>query len=243
PAVQPGPDPAQPPGTPPDYPLPEWAKEALAEPERDRLFPRGELAAGAAVAAVIALLGLGLGGLWSAVAPWVPAMRTADGAILAQPEQEQMIAGEGWYLFLTVPAGIAVAVLAWVLLRRYRGVAVLIGIVLGSVASGIIAYKFGHDLGRAHARYLADNAPIGTTFSIPPNLRAQAVGVWHGWLPYAKGDVLSMAIAAAVVYLLLAGFSPYPSLRRPPPAPEQPTDQADQADQADQPAPPVSSGW
>jgi hypothetical protein len=38
-------------------------------------------------------------------------------------------------------------------------------------------------------------------------------------VPYARGDVLAMAIAALVVYLLLAGFSAYPSLREPDPAP------------------------
>jgi hypothetical protein len=162
----------------------------------------------------------------------VPAVRTADGAVLAQPEQEQMVAGEGWYLIITVLAGIAVAVLAWVVLRRYRGVAILVGVVVGSVAAGILAYWLGHHIGLSHARYLADHAAVGTTFTIPPNLRAQQVGLWHGWLPYAKGDVLAMAIAGVVTYVLLAGFSQYPTLRRPP-----------ATDQVDESAAPVNSGW
>ena len=59
------------------------------------------------------------------------------------------------------------------------------------------------------------NAPVGTHFQLPVNLRVQQVGLWHGWLPYARGDVLFLAIAAVLSYALLAGFSAYPSLRPP----------------------------
>ncbi|MEN3308508.1 MAG: hypothetical protein V7603_4710 [Micromonosporaceae bacterium] len=216
-----------------DHPAAGWSQPPV-EPGAEEPKQAGrEVGIAAVVAAVIAALGLGLGAIWSAVAPWVPAMRTADGAILAQPEQEQMIAGEGWYLIITVLAGVAVAVLAWLLLRRHRGVPVLLGMVVGSVAAGLLAFWLGHHIGLSHARYLADHAAVGTTFSIPPNLRAQQVGLWQGWLPYVKGDVLAMAIAAVVTYILLAGFSQYPTLR---PAPRP-------AEQVDEPAAPVNSGW
>jgi hypothetical protein len=223
------PGPVYPPASvyPPSYQQP---PAPLARAERRPLGP--DLRFGVATAAVIALLGLGLGALWSTVAPWVPAVRAADGAILAQPEQEQMIAGEGWYLIITVLAGVAVSVLAWVVLRRYRGVAVLAGVVVGSVAAGILAYWLGHHIGLSHARYLADHAPVGTAFSIPPNLRAQHIGLWHGWLPYAKGDVLAMAIASAVTYLLFAGFSSSPTLLP-----------ASGEDSTDEPVSPVNTGW
>jgi hypothetical protein len=206
-----------------------WGSDAeAAEPTRV-----GREVAFAALAAVaIAVLGLGLGLLWSAVAPQVPAVRVADGAVLAQPEQEQMIADEGWYLIITVLAGIAVAALAWVLLRRYRGAVVLLGVAVGAVAAGLLAFWLGHNLGLAHARDLAAHSAVGTTFSIPPNLRVQQTGLWHGWLPYAKGDVLAMAIASVVTYILLAGFSSRPDLR-PAPAPEHPA----------QPAGPAGPSW
>jgi hypothetical protein len=229
--------PPQPPGYPPQapgYPAPGWLAQPPAAPVVQQRARTGrEVAIAAVAAAAIAVLGLGLGLIWSGVAPWVPAVRLSDGAILSQPEQEQMIADEGWYLLITILAGVAVAVLAWVLLRRHRGVAVLLGVTVGSVAAGLLAFWLGHHLGLSHARYLADHAAVGTTFSIPPNLRAQQVGLWHGWLPYAKGDVLSMAIAAVVTYILLAGFSPHPALG---PAPAT-------RDEAENPATPVSSGW
>ena len=107
----------------------------------------------------------------------------------------------------------------------------------------------GHHLGRAHAEYLANHAPIGTAFSVPPNLRAQQLGLWHGWLPYARGDVLAMAIAAVVTYFLLAGFSSDPYLRAgraapPPPfaalpgVPPGPAGPSDPAVPTDPPTPP-----
>jgi hypothetical protein len=180
----------------------------------DEPVPAGlEWGVAVVAAAVIAALGLGLGLIWSGVAPWVPVVRVPTGAVLAQPEQEQMIAAEGWYLIITILAGVALAVLAWTLLRRFRGVPALLGVTVGSVAAGLLAYWVGHHLGHGHAEYLANHAPVGTAFSVPPNLRAQQFGLWHGWLPYARGDVLAMAIAAIVTYFLLAGFSSHPSLR------------------------------
>ena len=209
----PGDSPAVPPYQPldPSYP---GAKPPYVydPPDRDEPVRAGvEWGVAVGVAAVIAALGLGLGLIWSGVAPWVPAVRVSDGAVLSQPEQEQMIAAEGWYLIITILAGVAVAVLAWALLRRVRGVPALLGVTVGSVAAGPLAYWVGHHLGRAHAEYLANHAPIGTAFSVPPNLRAQQLGLWHGWLPYARGDVLAMAIAAVVTYFLLAGFSSDPN--------------------------------
>lgn len=227
---QPVPGEGHPSVPPPSSAAPEQAAQPH-HPEPTRIGVEAVVAAGMVV--VIAVLGLGTGLLWSSVAPWVPAIRTPDGAVLAQPEQEQMIADEGWYLAIAILAGVLVAVLAWVLLRRYRGVLILLGLAVGGVAAGLIAYKLGHNIGHAHAKNLADHAPIGTAFSIPPNLRVQQVGLWHGWLPYAKGDLLTMPIASVVTYLLLAGFSPYPTLRPVPAGREA----------AEQPATDVSSGW
>ena len=178
-----------------------------------------ELLLSLGVALVLALAGLPLGWLWSAIAPKTPVQMISDGAVLSQPEQEQMIADEGWYLFLTVLAGALAAGLVWAFLRRYRGVPMLLGLSVGGVVGGSLAAWFGHHIGYAHFRQLALHAPVGTSFLAPVNLRVKQVGWWHGFLPYARGDVLAMAIAALLVYLLLAAFSAYPSLRGPDPTP------------------------
>ena len=83
------------------------------------------------------------------------------------------------------------------------------------MAAGVLTYWTGHHIGLSHARYLVNNAPVGTHFTLPVTLRVEQLGLWHGWLPYARGDVLFLAIAAVLVYALLAGFSAYPSLTTP----------------------------
>src|SRR5262249_24442861 len=168
----------------------------------------GEALVALGVAGMVALLGFPLGMLWSAVAPHVPAVMTPDGPVYAQPDGEQPIGAEGTYVFLTAGAGLVLAVLAWVLLRRYRGLAVLLGLVLGGVGAGVLTWWYGHRIGR-------HSAPVGAHFDAAVNLRVRQVGLWHHWLPYARGDVLFLAIAAILMYVLLAGFSPYPGLRRP----------------------------
>jgi hypothetical protein len=188
-------------------------------PTRGPLVRLPEVLAALGVAAFLALAGFPLGWLWSAVAPHTPVQMISDGPVLSQPEQEQMIADEGWYLFLTVLAGVLVAALAWAFLRRYRGVPMVLGLAIGGVIGGAITAWFGHSIGYAHFRELATKAPVGTHFLAPVNLRVKQIGWWHHVVPYARGDVLAMAIAALVIYLLLAGFSAYPSLREPDPAP------------------------
>jgi hypothetical protein len=187
----------------PPFPGSEWAvslREALAA---------------LGIAVVLALAGFPLGWLWSSIAPHVPVQITSDGAVLSQPEQEQLIGGEGTYLFITVGVGLVAAILAWALLRRYRGYLMLLGLALGGAVGGAITAWFGHRIGLSHFRDLLAHAPVGTNFLAPVSLRVGQFGWWHHALPYARGDVLAMAITALVIYLLLVTFSSYASLREP----------------------------
>jgi hypothetical protein len=94
-------------------------------------------------------------------------------------------------------------------------VPVTLGLALGSIGGGVVTWRFGRSIGLDHFRYLVQHAPVGMNFGKPVDLRAAKIGLWHGVLPYARGDVLALALAAIVIYLLLAGFSPHPSLRAP----------------------------
>ena len=194
---------------------PQWPI-AYLEPHPWQARRRALIVAGS-VAVAIAAFGFPLGLLWSHVAPRVPVLMTDQGAVLAQPEGEQLISGEAAYLGLTIGAGVLAAALVWGLLRQLRGVISLVGLAAGTIACGLITYWFGHLQGLARFKHLIDHAPIGTAFHAPVNLRAKQLGLWQHWLPYAKGDVFAMAIAALVTYLLLTGFSTDPQLRTRPP--------------------------
>jgi hypothetical protein len=231
PAQSPQESPAQSPGAPWQPPEPGLSGQPGA-PAIGRAyvpappFPTGEplvrlreAVAALAVALLISLSGFPLGWLWSSIAPHTPVQMIPEGVVYSQPEQEQLIADEGWYLILTVLAGIVIASLAWALLRRYRGVPMALGLAVGGVIGGAVTAWFGHSIGNAHFRQLVAHAQAGTNFVAPVTLRVKQMGWWHGVLPYARGDVLALAITALVVYLLLAAFSAFPSLRGPDPNP------------------------
>ncbi|HEX6497574.1 MAG TPA: DUF2567 domain-containing protein [Micromonosporaceae bacterium] len=225
------------------------ADEALSEPAPAsepstgrRRFADPLVALG--VVAGLAVLGLPLGWLWSVAAPRVPIEMTSDGPMLADPQPEQYIADEGWYILLTVAVGALAALLVWALLRRHRGPVLLVGLTLGSAFGGVVAWWLGSHLGLSHYHDLLQHAPVGSRFSRPVGLRVQRVGLWHGWLPLARGDVLSEAIAATLVYALLAGFSPSASLNTSPGEDDDPGERGEAVPVPNPSAPPeVSSDW
>ena len=59
-----------------------------------------------AVAAVIAVLGLPLGWIWSSFAPWLPGVIQSDGLFLQQPYGEQRAGQETWFILLSIGAGV-----------------------------------------------------------------------------------------------------------------------------------------
>jgi hypothetical protein len=168
-----------------------------------------------AVAAVIAALGLPLGWMWSAFAPWLPGVVESDGLFLQQPYGEQRAGQETWFILLSIGAGILFAIIAWVALRRFRGPLMVVALAVGGIAAGWIAWRFGHNIGRGDALTEARHGKIGQVVLIPPDLRikqAGNIGLWHGWLPYLSGVLLYLAIAAIVTYLLIASFTANPTL-------------------------------
>lgn len=168
-----------------------------------------------AVAAVIAVLGLPLGWIWSSFAPWLPGVIQSDGLFLQQPYGEQRAGQETWFILLSIGAGVLCAIIAWVALRRFRGPLMVVGLAVGGIAAGWIAWRFGHNIGRGHALAEARHGKIGQVVLVPPDLRikqAGNIGLWHGWLPYLSGVLLYFAIAAIITYLLIASFTASPML-------------------------------
>jgi hypothetical protein len=165
-----------------------------------------------ATGVVIAALGFPLGWLWSSISPWLP-VQVSNGALFyAEPEGNQSAAQESWYVLISIGAGVILAILVWVLLRRFRGPLMMVALALGGLASGWIMWRFGRSIGRAHARDVARSAADGATIKIPVDIRIQRNGLWHGFLPYVAGSLVYLAIAAIAVYAIIAGFTSYPDL-------------------------------
>ncbi|RAO33483.1 hypothetical protein PSN13_03543 [Micromonospora saelicesensis] len=178
--------------------------------------PRRPLRALATVlGAVLALAALGvpLGLLWAALAPDTPVLKTAEGAIYAEPQPEQPIAADGWFSLLGLAFGLLVALALWFVLRRRRGPVGLLAAVLGTLVAAPVAWQVGRRVGLATFDRLLATAPAGQAFSKPADLRAGGVDWLLGVLPVPHGNLLLPAFGAAVMYTLLAGWSRWPGLR------------------------------
>lgn len=223
-AAPPAPSGATTPATPPaaqpsaydDLPgaAPSTASRSWFEPTSDE--PRRPLRTAATVlGAVLALAALGVpfGLLWAVLAPATPVLKTAEGAIYADPQPEQPIAADGWFSLLGLGFGLLVALALWFVLRRWRGPVGLLAAVLGALAAAPVAWQVGRRVGLATFDRLLDTAPAGQSFTKPADLRAGGVDWLLGVLPVPHGNLLLPAFGAAITYTLLAGWSRWPGLR------------------------------
>lgn len=177
---------------------------------------RNRILIGAALAIVVAVLGFPLGWAWSTFAPWLPAQVSGNELLYADPEGEQRAAQESWFILLSLGLGIVLALLVWFGLRRFRGSVMVAALAIGSIATGWIAWWYGHNIGRTAAFAKARTAKDGALIKLPPDLRikpAGNLGHWHG-LPYLGGDLLYVAVGSVAVYVILVGFSSNPFLNR-----------------------------
>ncbi|MFG3555128.1 DUF2567 domain-containing protein [Micromonospora sp. NPDC047557] len=165
------------------------------------------------VVLALAVLGGPLGLLWAVLAPDTPVLKTAEGAIYADPQPEQPIAADGWFSLLGLAFGVLAALALWFLLRRQRGPVGLLAVVLGTLAAAPVAWQVGRRVGLATFDRLLDTAPAGQAFTKPADLRAGGIDWLFGVLPVPHGNLLLPAFGAAVTYTLLAGWSRWPGLR------------------------------
>ncbi|WP_348773839.1 DUF2567 domain-containing protein [Micromonospora sp. WMMD964] len=161
----------------------------------------------------VAVLGVPFGLVWAAFAPDTPVLKTAEGAIYADPQPEQPIAADGWFSLLGLAFGLLVALALWFVLRRRRGPVGLLAAVLGALAAAPVAWQVGRRIGLATFDRLLDTAPVGQSFTKPADLRAGGVDWLLGVLPVPHGNLLLPAFGAAITYTLLAGWSRWPGLR------------------------------
>ena len=87
---------------------------------------REDVVALALTAGVTVLLGAPVGLLWSAIAPHAHVQVQAGDAFISDATTEVFIAGDGWFIGITLVVGLACGVLAW-LAARWSGPFVVVG--------------------------------------------------------------------------------------------------------------------
>ncbi|HEX6969402.1 MAG TPA: DUF2567 domain-containing protein [Micromonosporaceae bacterium] len=162
------------------------------------------LRAAAATAGVVALLGVPLGLLWLLIAPEVPMVKAAQGAITVDSQPEEFVAADGWFALLGLAFGASAAVGTWLLLRRRRGPLGLLAVTVGALFAGLAGAWVADGISAAEYHRLRDAAAIGERFDMPPRLRSGGV---DGRVPLPYGALLLPAFGAAVTYTLLAGWA------------------------------------
>jgi hypothetical protein len=160
-----------------------------------------------ATAVVIAALGFPLARLWYAVSPKLTIQASGGAFYYTDIYGSQWAAWESLYVVISAATGILVAILSWVLLRRFRGPLMAVALALGCGLSGWIIWRSGRAIGRAKVIEEIKHPKDGAVITTPIDLRIQRNGLWHGFLPWIGGNLTYMAIAALITYCLIAGFS------------------------------------
>ena len=192
---------------PPPAAEPEAPEVSVAPPPRPVRNWRRGVAVTAGLTGAMAVAGALLGLLWSWVSPGVPVINAGPGGIVINdPSPEEYIAADSWFTLIGFGFGIAAAITAWLVLRRDRGPALLLGVVLGGLVSALTMWWVGRQLGLGAWQEWQQSSAAGDTYSRPPDL-------------HAHGALLVAAFAAVIVTTLLAGWSNDPDLDRPGAAP------------------------
>ena len=138
---------------------------------------RRDLVAGVFTAAVVVLLGAPLGLIWSAVAPHSHVAVEAGAAYIADAESEVFIAGDGWFLGLTLLVGVLTGVVAWLVARR-SGPFVVVGLAAGGLLAAYVASKVGIRIGQDTLKAAVHSGRPGTYVSNIALQTKTAIAAW-----------------------------------------------------------------
>ena len=151
---------------------------------------REDAITGTLLAGLVVLLGAPVGLLWSAVAPHSHAVVEAGGAYIADAESEVFIAGDGWFLGLTLLAGVLTGVLAWMGSRR-SGPYAVVALAVGGLIAAYVASKVGIRIGQDALKAAVRSGRLGTYTS---NIALQTMTAIVAW---PLGGVVAFAALVA----------------------------------------------
>lgn len=141
---------------------------------------------------VLPLFGAPVALLWRAITPHVGILRTPNGPVPTGGESDQFFAIDGWFVAVTLLAGLALGVLAWYAVRRRTG-ATPAGLALGGLLASAVTGAVG-------SRFVVDRYLYG--FCRAPNTRCT---VYDGTLHLrASGALVVWPIAMLVAYAAMA---------------------------------------
>ncbi|HEY2765485.1 MAG TPA: DUF2567 domain-containing protein [Pseudonocardiaceae bacterium] len=173
--------------------IPEPARQPV--PPRSRVVVRADLLPAVIVLAVVAVLGLPLGWLWSRVAP-PEVVGVLAGSTAGQVEVLPLVGqsahrfdGMATFVLFGLAAGVLTGTALWSL-RQRRGPVLLIGAVLGSLAAAWLAMRVGPIL--ADWRYPTVIGHPGQMFESAPVLESAWVVVVQ---PFGLAIAYSLAVA------------------------------------------------
>lgn len=178
--------------------------DAVSSPriQTSRVMAKENLLPGLAVPALVSLLGVPLGWLWSRLAPPQDRLVTSSGEwVPVLVESYHRFDALAIFLLLSSATGVLTGAALW-MVRRYRGPVMLLGAVLGS----LVAAWLGMRLGTAFAAgaYPAPRAPqVGDVVVVAPRLNDLVA-------------VVCQPLAAALVYGLATSWNGLDDLGRRP---------------------------
>jgi hypothetical protein len=171
---------------------------------------RPVIIASVVIAAAVAASGVPYGLLWALLAPDVPLQVVDGGAVYREPQPEQPLAADGWFVIMAVPFGILAALGVWFAVRQVRGLPALGALTAGTVGAAMVAWWLGRHVGLGGFESALAAAEPGTRLDRPPDLSVVDAG-W--WPPRVFGVLLVPALAAVATYTLAAAWSRFPTLR------------------------------
>lgn len=108
---------------------------------------RTDLRPAALLALALAASGVPAGLVWWALAPRADFRITEDGPqVLGSPSLELLVADDAVFVLVLAVVGLLAGIAAW-LLRRYRGVVLVVALAVGTTAAGAVAWLVGELLG------------------------------------------------------------------------------------------------
>lgn len=189
----------------------------------ERTVGRDLLAAGV-LAVILTAIGFPAAMLWQIITPRVEFVVVEGGWASTETYPSGYVEGDLVFAGIGLALGILAAVLAWNAMRDRRGPILLLGLVIGSIACQVVAWKIG---AKEWEQFWdsVEHAPAGARMWRPPSVLFVQLDPAAAWAALKVGNFTTaldalqlgalavMALAATFTYTVCAGWSRRPSLR------------------------------